>query len=74
MKFEVGQTIKVESSEGTFPKKSKTTKIGKIVYVTKRIIVIQYKNYRESFNIADFQRYAIFIRANNNWIKLRLAK
>jgi len=72
MKFEVGQQIKVEGSEGTFPKKTKITKIGKIIDVTKKIIVIQYKNYRESFSIADFQQYEIFIRANSNWIKLKI--
>jgi len=72
MKFEVGQQIKIEGSEGTFPKKSKITKIGKIVDVTKRIIVIQYKNYKESFSIADFQKYEIFIRNNNKWIPLKI--
>lgn len=72
MKFELGQQIKIEGSEGTFPKKSKITKIGKIVDVTKRIIVIQYKNYKESFSIADFQKYEIFIRNNNKWIQLTI--
>jgi hypothetical protein len=72
MKFEVGQQIKVESIEGTFPKKSKTIKIGKIVEVTKRIIVIQYENYKESFSVADFQKYEIFIRTDNRWIRLKI--
>ena len=72
MKFKKGQTIKVEIEEGTYPKKSKTTKIGEIAEVTKKIIVIQYKNYKESYSIADFQQYEIFIRENGNWVKLRI--
>lgn len=72
MKFEIGQKIKIESSEGTFPKKTKTTKIGEIVEVTNKFIVIQYKNYRESYCIADFQQYNIFIRVKNEWIQLKI--
>lgn len=72
MKFEKGQTIKVEITEGTYPKKIKITKIGQIVEVTKRIIVIQYKNYRESFSIADFQQYDIYLRVNGKWDKLNI--
>lgn len=72
MKFKKGQTIKVEITEGTYPKKIKITKIGPIIEVTKRIIVIQYKNYRESFSIADFQQYNIFIRTNKNWMQLKI--
>lgn len=72
MKFEIGQKIKIESSEGTFPKKSKTTRIGEIVSVTKRVIVLKFKNYRESFSVADFQKYNIFIRANKKWIQLKI--
>ena len=72
MRFQVGQMIKVESNEGTYPKKSKITKIGKIVEVTKRFIVLQYKNYRESFSIADFQKYKIFIKANSKWVQLKI--
>jgi hypothetical protein len=72
MKFEIGQKIKIESSEGTFPKKSKTIKIGEIVSVTKRVIVLQFKNYKESLSVADFQKYNIFIRANKKWIQLKI--
>lgn len=72
MKFEIGQKIKIESSEGTYPKKNKNIKIGEIVALTKRFIVIQYENYRESFSIGDFQRYKIFIRANRKWIQLNI--
>lgn len=74
MKFEIGQKIKIESSEGTFPKKSKVIKTGKIVAVTKRFIVIQYKNYRESFSISDFQQYKIYIRDNKKWVQLNVKK
>lgn len=72
MKFEKGQKIKIESIEGTYPKKIKNIKIGEIVEVTKRVIVLQYEHYRESFSVADFQKYNIFIRANKKWIQLKI--
>lgn len=72
MKFEVGQTIKVEYSEGTYPEKKEVRKIGKIVEVTKRFIVIQYENYKESYIIADFKQYDIFIKLNKRWVQLKL--
>jgi outer membrane protein assembly factor BamA len=72
VEFKIGQKIKIESIEETGKKRLKTDKIGEIVEVTKRIIVLQFKNYRESLSVADFQRYKIFVRANKNWIQLKI--
>jgi len=72
MKFKIGQKIKVESIEEVGKKRLKKDKIGEIVSVTKRIIVLQYENYKESLSIADFQRYKIYIRANKKWVQLKI--
>ncbi|MDR3598426.1 hypothetical protein [Clostridium sp.] len=72
MKFEIGQKIKVESIEEVGKKRLKKDKIGEIVSVTKRIIVLQYEKYKESLSVADFQRYKIYIRANKNWVQLKI--
>lgn len=72
MRFEKGQKIKIESAEEAGKKRLKTDKIGEIVEVTKRVIVLQYKNYRESLSIADFQKYKIFVRSKKKWIQLKI--
>ncbi|EKQ56289.1 MULTISPECIES: hypothetical protein [unclassified Clostridium] len=72
MKFEVGQKIKIERAEEVGKKRLKSNKIGEIVDVTKRIIVLQYENYKESLSVADFQKYKIYIRNNNNWVRLKI--
>lgn len=72
MKFEAGQKIKIECVEEVGKKRLKSNKIGEIVDVTKRIIVLQYKNYKESLSIADFQKYQIYLRVNKNWVRLKI--
>jgi hypothetical protein len=72
MKFEVGQKIKIEKSEEVGKRRLSSCKIGEIVSVTKRIIVLQYENYKESLSVADFQKYNIFVRANKKWIRLKI--
>ena len=72
MKFEKGQKIKIENIEEVGKKRFKRERIGTIADVTKRIIVLQYENYRESLCIADFQKYKIFVRANETWIQLKI--
>lgn len=72
MKFEIGQKIKIESIEDSGRKRVKKDKIGEIVGVTSRVIVLQYKNYKESLSVADFQKYKIFIRADKKWIRLKI--
>lgn len=72
MKFEVGQKIKIESIEDNGRKRVKKDKIGEIVSVTKRIIVLQYENYKESLSVSDFQKYKIFVRFNGNWVRLKV--
>lgn len=72
MKFIIGQKIKIESIEEVGKKRIKKDKIGEIVEVTKRIIVLQYANYKESLSIADFQKYKIYLRVDKDWIRLKI--
>ena len=73
MKFEIGQKIRVSRHEGN--KKTEENfriKIGSIVAVSRYNIVLQFKNYRESFSIADFQKYKIETKSNKKWVQLKI--
>lgn len=73
MKFEIGQKIRISRHEGN--KKTAEnfkTKIGFISAVSKHNIVLQFKNYKESFSLGDFQDYIIEIRTNKKWVQLKI--
>ena len=73
MKFETGQKIKISRHEGT--KKTEENfkiRIGTIYRVNDSHITVQFKNYRESFSIGDFQNYKIEIRNNKKWVQLQI--
>ena len=73
MKLEAGQKIRVTRHEGE--KKTKEnlkTRIGTIVAKNERHVTVQFKNYRESFCIADFEQYKIEVRVDKQWIQLKI--
>ena len=50
--MKIGNKVAV-NYHGYFTNKSTKTKYGKIVAITKHFILIQYKNYKESFKKTD---------------------
>ncbi|MCE5221871.1 MAG: hypothetical protein LLF98_11590 [Clostridium sp.] len=73
MKFGVGQKIRISRHEGNRnTEENFKTRIGDIVAVSNHNIVLQFENFRESFNVADFGQYKIEVRVDKKWIQLKI--
>ena len=73
MKIEKGQKIRITRWEGTKAVKSHfKVRIGTIEAVNEYNFTVQFKNYRESFNVSDFQQYDIEVRVDKKWVKYKI--
>lgn len=72
MKLEIGQKIRISRYEGKKIKEHFKSEIGTIIAKSSHNITVQFKNFKESFCVADFEQYQIEVRVDKKWVRIKI--
>lgn len=73
MKLKIGEKVRVTYKRGHGNHVVKIQKIGEILYINTKFIVVKFEKYKESFNITDMVTQGdkfLEVRRHKQWIKI----